>query len=435
LVALSAIPIVLSSLILGAHFLRVGNTGLTAVCLIAPLLLFYRRAWVPLVARTLLIASSIVWVQVARELISIRMALGESWIRMALILGTVALFTAASSLTFGTKSMKRWYRAEMNWRIPSAAAFLLTCTSLAIVQIKVANPMILLERFWPGGGWVEILGLSVYAAWLTPKVLDSKNSGLWRKRIWLAFSVVFFAQLALGLAGNQFFLMTGTLHIPVPALIVAGPIFRGEGFFMPILFGATLLLVGPAWCSHLCYVGAWDHAASLSRRRPTPLPSWTGIVRIAILSLVVVTALALGFAGASVMLAGGAGLAFGLIGVIAMITWSRKTGVMTHCTVLCPMGLIANIGGRLSPFRIRIKDGCDDCCKCTMACKFDALNKDDIRNRCPGLTCTLCGDCLSRCKDSHLEYQFAGRGGPGVRVTFLVLVIALHAVFMGLARM
>jgi hypothetical protein len=41
---------------------------------------------------------------------------------------------------------------------------------------------------------------------------------------WTFFSVVFFAQLVLGLAGMPSMLMTGELHAPVPALILAGPV-------------------------------------------------------------------------------------------------------------------------------------------------------------------------------------------------------------------
>ncbi len=94
------------------------------------------------------------------------------------------------------------------------------------------------------------------------------------------FSMVFFAQLLLGLAGIEKLLMTGKLHLPVPALIIAGPLFRGEGVFMLILFAATVLLVGPAWCSYLCYIGAWDNYAATAQKRPGRLPSWRPWLRM-----------------------------------------------------------------------------------------------------------------------------------------------------------
>ena len=85
------------------------------------------------------------------------------------------------------------------------------------------------------------------------------------------FSIIFFSQLILGVVGLEKLLMTGKLHLPVPALIAAGPLFRGTGFFMAILFTFSVLLVGPAWCSWLCYIGAWDNYAAKFKKIPISL--------------------------------------------------------------------------------------------------------------------------------------------------------------------
>jgi hypothetical protein len=98
--------------------------------------------------------------------------------------------------------------------------------------------MLLAERFIPGLGWVEIALLSIYAAWITSRMANPAASPRWRARIWLFFSVVFFSQLVLGIAGVEECLMTGNLHLPIPALVVAGPIYRGGGYFMLLLHGA-----------------------------------------------------------------------------------------------------------------------------------------------------------------------------------------------------
>ena len=228
--------------------------------------------------------------------------------------------------------------------------------------------------------------------------------------------------------------MSGALHLPVPAVIVAGPLFCGYGLFMPILFGVTVLLVGPAWCSYLCYIGAWDNWLAEGRKRPGVLPNWASPVRIGILVLVIAAALLLRALGVSTAVAAGLGLAFGLVGVGVMVFFSRKLGTMVHCVVYCPIGLLANWAGRLSPFRIRIKDSCTDCGACTLSCRYNALNADDISRRRPGLSCTLCGDCLGRCRDGSLEYRWFGRAGSVPRTAFLVLVVTLHAVFLSVAR-
>lgn len=58
-----------------------------------------------------------------------------------------------------------------------------------------------------------------------------------------------------------------------------------------------------------------------------------------------------------------------------------------------------------------------------------------ITNRKPGLTCTLCGDCITRCKENSLKYNFLGMNSEIARYFFLVLAISLHAVFLGVARL
>ncbi|MBW2276908.1 MAG: 4Fe-4S binding protein [Deltaproteobacteria bacterium] len=430
------IPVVIAMLVLGAHYLRDGRPGLVIACVSALGLLAIPRAWVPRVMTVLLVAAAGVWVQTAIELAQIRESLGAPYLRMTLILGGVALFTAVSPLLFLLRSVKKRFGRNTDSAAASTAAFLITAGLLAIVQLKVETPALLPERFLSGGGWIVVLVLSGWAAGLTELMLDPARQSRWRRRAWGLFSVVFFAQLALGLLGQERFLMTGELHLPVPALIAAGPLFRGEGLFMPILFGSTLLLVGPAWCSHLCYIGAWDSALASSRKgKPRALPRWTRYLRVGILVVVLAAAIGLRLAGASSVLAGGLALGFGLIGVGAMLLVSRRFGTMAHCTVYCPIGLLADVAGKVSPFRIRIGDACTKCGKCSKICRYDALSSQDIEDKRPALTCSLCGDCVGTCKDGQIGYRFAGLSPDRARTVFVVLAAALHAAFLGVARM
>ena len=242
-------------------------------------------------------------------------------------------------------------------RLPwlSLWVFALTGGLLAFLQYRLHNPVPLLaERFVPGAGWVEALLLALYGAFIAEKMRHPAPARVWRPRIWRVFSIVFFGQFILGLSGIDKMLMTGTLHIPVPALIAAGPVYRGGGFFMPILFLSTVALVGPAWCSQLCYIGAWDDLAASGKRVPSPLPRWRGVVRLGIAALVIATALLMGIFGVPGDIAAMAAIAFGLGGVAVMLWLSRKTGAMVHCPSYCPMGLFAVVLGKLKPFRIRI---------------------------------------------------------------------------------
>ncbi|MBI3373533.1 MAG: hypothetical protein HY017_17545 [Betaproteobacteria bacterium] len=241
------IPAVLAEILLGAHFWRAGDWGLPLSFWAAPLLLLSGQRWSVRATQWLLVAGTLVWIVALAGFARTRIALGEPWIRMALILGGVVLLTAGSAIALQARRVLAAFAPPASGSaVPATAAFLLTAALLGIVHTTVHPSMLLLERFFPRTGWAEIMGLSVYAAWVTEKMLVPRQSPLWRRRIWGLFAIVFFAQLLLGLAGFTGFLMSGAVHFPVPALIAAGPLYRGEGFFMLVLFGATLAAVGPA---------------------------------------------------------------------------------------------------------------------------------------------------------------------------------------------
>ena len=130
------------------------------------------------------------------------------------------------------------------FRLP-VSVFLLTFSLLAIVQIKTEKPMLLAERFYEGAGWIEIVIIALYGSFVAFKMQDPDNVPYWRKITWTIFSVVFFSQLIIGLSGFEKFLMTGKLHLPVPMMILGGPIYRGHLSVMTILFLSTVILTGP----------------------------------------------------------------------------------------------------------------------------------------------------------------------------------------------
>ncbi|PKL49983.1 MAG: hypothetical protein CVV42_04805 [Candidatus Riflebacteria bacterium HGW-Riflebacteria-2] len=294
--------------------------------------------------------------------------------------------------------------------------------------------MLLFERYWPGMGWLQVLLMALYSAFLAGRFAVPADAVNWRPRIWRLFSLVFFAQFFLGLAGFEKLLMTGKLHLPVPAFIIAGPLYRGSDFFMPILFTVTALLVGPAWCSYLCYVGVWDDWFSRSRSEPIQLPAYAPTIRIILLLFVIVMALILRYLKVGWFVALSAGALFGLFGVAIMAALSRRNGVMIHCTCYCPMGLIGNWLGRLSLFRIKIGDSCTECNLCRTSCRYNALSPSDIKLRRPGSTCTLCGDCIAACHSGQIGYRLPFLFTQSARAAFLVLIISLHAIFLAVAR-
>ena len=318
-------------------------------------------------------------------------------------------------------------------RGPALAAGLLAAVLLSVVQVVVDPPLLLAERFIPGAGWVEIAVLSAYAAWLTAAL---QRPGAWarlRPRVWLLFSAIFFGQLILGLAGIEECLMSGKLHLPIPAMVAAGPVYRGEGFFMPILFLSTLVLVGPAWCSWLCYIGAWDNVLAQRHKLKKPWsPRRREALRLGFLVLTVGGAWLLSRLGVGVTIAALLAGTFGLAGVGLMLAVSKRQGWMAHCTAFCPLGWLAVRLGRLSPFRLQLKSSCESCAVCRPVCRYGALDIEAWRANKVHISCTLCGDCLETC--GAIQLKFPGLSPVGSRRLLSVLVVALHAATIGVAR-
>ena len=315
-----------------------------------------------------------------------------------------------------------------------AGAFALTAAVLTIARLKAPFTILLADRFLPGAGWGEVAVLAAYAGVLVLRLSSRPLDTRYRLRIWLGFSIVFFAQFLLGVSGIRQLLMTGVLHVPVPAVVIAGPIYRGERFFMPILFISTILLAGPAWCSHLCYFGGWDGLAAAVRRRAGRLPPvWTWL-RVALFAATALAAWLLRATGVGGRAAALAAVGFGAVGLVIMAVFSTRRGAMAHCAGYCPLGLAAVLLGRISPFRLRFSPRCNGCGKCVPACRYSALDAARIRARKPGYSCTLCGDCLAACPEGALEFRFPGLTPAGARLLYLVIVVSLHAVFLGVAR-
>ncbi|MCP4571563.1 MAG: 4Fe-4S binding protein [bacterium] len=428
------VPLVLSCLLLAAHHSRAGETGLIGLWLTVPLALLLRRRWADLALQTVLVAGAAEWMLTLRNFVVAYESMGKPAGRMTLILGAVALFTLLSAALLSTKGRRRRLPADDPWGA-GLAAFLLAGVLLVTVQLVTDPAGILLERFLVAGGWWEGAVLAFYAGWLADRLREPRRIKQLRPRVWLVFSMVFFTQLLLGLAGVEKLLMTGKLHLPVPALIAVGPLFRGGGLFMAILFAVSVLVLGPAWCSWLCYIGAWDDRAARARRRPATLPRWRTPARLGILAVVMAVAFALGRLGVSSVTAGWLAAGFGLVGVGIMAVWSRRSGHMVHCTLWCPMGWLATRLGKVSPWRMRIAESCTDCGACTPACRYDALYPADVLARVPGEACTLCGDCVSRCPTASIEYRLPKVDPTRARMVFFVIVAAWHAVYLGVARL
>lgn len=104
--ALWLAPPVIALLLLAAHFFRAGNDVALLASLLAFALVFVRRPWAARTLQAALLLGAAEWLRSAVSLVLARKAMGEPFLRLALILGAVAAFTALSALAFQTAGLR-----------------------------------------------------------------------------------------------------------------------------------------------------------------------------------------------------------------------------------------------------------------------------------------------------------------------------------------
>ncbi len=100
---------VFSSVLLAAHFSRVDLNGIALLCLLFPMILLIRKPWILRIFQLYLLIGAGVWIKRTLVLRALRIEAGDDWLRLALILGGVALFTLISALVMEKKRFKARY--------------------------------------------------------------------------------------------------------------------------------------------------------------------------------------------------------------------------------------------------------------------------------------------------------------------------------------
>jgi len=106
------VPVVLSLVILGAHFMRYDNSIGVAGSLLLIALLIVRRPWVARTMQVVFILGALEWVRTLYELVQERAAYGQPFGRMMVILGIIAAVTFCSALLFQSPPLKKIYRLD-----------------------------------------------------------------------------------------------------------------------------------------------------------------------------------------------------------------------------------------------------------------------------------------------------------------------------------
>jgi len=94
---------------LAAHFSRGGNDIPALLTLLIPFLLFVKQKWVIITLEVFAYLAAGVWLFGAYQYIQVRIAGGDDWIRLLIIMGCVALYTAWAGFFLRSGKIKEVY--------------------------------------------------------------------------------------------------------------------------------------------------------------------------------------------------------------------------------------------------------------------------------------------------------------------------------------
>jgi len=109
MIIIRLLPIFLSSLLMAAHCLRSGSSVLVGCSLAFPFLLLFPKKWAARTVQVCLLISMLEWFRTSFIIAIQRIDGGMPWIRLVVILGSVAILTGASTCVFFMKPLRDRY--------------------------------------------------------------------------------------------------------------------------------------------------------------------------------------------------------------------------------------------------------------------------------------------------------------------------------------
>ena len=114
MLALRLAPVAVAAGVLAAHFHRASAIVPLTVTLGALALLFVRRQWAARALQAGLVLGALEWLRTLALLVDMRRTTGQPYLRLAFILGAVALATALTTVTFRSRAVRRHFRLAAN---------------------------------------------------------------------------------------------------------------------------------------------------------------------------------------------------------------------------------------------------------------------------------------------------------------------------------
>lgn len=103
------LPVILSGIMITAHFVRSQQWLPVVISLAVMGLLLVRKRWIIYLVQAGLGLAAVEWLGTLIQLVRFRQSMGMEWIRLAVIIGGVALFTLLSVLVFRSPVLRRRY--------------------------------------------------------------------------------------------------------------------------------------------------------------------------------------------------------------------------------------------------------------------------------------------------------------------------------------
>lgn len=108
------LPVILSALLLAAHFLRREAYLLVFLILALLLILFVQKAWVLRLWQAILGLGALLWIDTTLSVLRMRQASGLPWLRMVVIMASVTLLAIFSVCWLENPRIKAFYNRDSN---------------------------------------------------------------------------------------------------------------------------------------------------------------------------------------------------------------------------------------------------------------------------------------------------------------------------------
>lgn len=252
-----------------------------------------------------------------------------------------------------------------------------------------------------------------------------------------------------------------TTMIIIPIIFTQSIIFPGsilEGFasigsMLVIVIGVSLAL-GRGFCSWGCFYGGWDDGTSRILKKPVirkinPVFRWASFAVLTLVALGAAMTLSPTYCdwlcpfktvteyekvtSFTILLKTivFVSLFAGLVIILPILTKKR-----IQCATFCPMGAFCALTNKVNVFDVRIdKQKCTNCMKCVKACPTMSLDKTDVENGQPSITCMKCGKCIDACSTKainfHLKGTLVNKNLTWARMLFLFPAFTLLVIFAG----